>query len=245
MQQSPSGRTWVDTTGRVSRCLKPTVWTVERSVSGVLHISSLLRNLKLPKRKGISNADFRVESPSARGSPMQQPPRGVTWVGNRNIDTTGRVSRCLKPTVWTVERSVSGVLHISSLLRNLKLPKRKGISNADFRVESPSARGSPMQQPPRGVTWVGNRNIDTTGRVSRCLKPTVWTVERSVSGVLHISSLLRNLKLPKRKGISNADFRVESPLARGSPMQQPPRGGTWVGITCVVAKTYAMQVLPS
>ncbi|KAL2747331.1 hypothetical protein V1477_004023, partial [Vespula maculifrons] len=68
----------------------------------------------------------------------------------------------------------------------------------------------------------------TTGRVSRCLKPTVWTVERSVSGVLHISSLLRNLKLPKRKGISNADFRVESPLARGSPMQQPPRGGTWI-----------------
>ncbi|KAL2721150.1 hypothetical protein V1477_019970 [Vespula maculifrons] len=97
-----------------------------------------------------------------------------------------------------------------------------------------------MQLPPRGGTWV-----DTTGRVSRCLKPTVWTVERSVSGVLYISSLLRNLKLPKRKGISNADFRVESPLARGSPMQQPPRGGTWVGSTCDVSISYSLQVFPS
>ncbi|KAL2748788.1 hypothetical protein V1477_002908 [Vespula maculifrons] len=88
-----------------------------------------------------------------------------------------------------------------------------------------------MQRPPSGGTWVGERiesfsvalnlaiirTCHTTGRVSRCLKPTVWTVERSVSGVLYISSLLRNLKLPKRKGISNADFRVESPLVRGSP----------------------------
>ncbi|KAL2721366.1 hypothetical protein V1477_020186 [Vespula maculifrons] len=55
MQQPPSGGTWVDTTGRVSRCLKPTVWIVEQSVSGVLYISSLLRSLKLPKRKGISD----------------------------------------------------------------------------------------------------------------------------------------------------------------------------------------------
>ncbi|KAF7388747.1 hypothetical protein HZH68_012689 [Vespula germanica] len=60
------------------------------------------------------------------------------------------------------------------------------------------------------------RHLDTTGRVSRYLKPTVWTVEHSVSGVLHISSLLRSPKLPKRKGISIANFRVETPLARGS-----------------------------
>ncbi|KAL2722011.1 hypothetical protein V1477_020831 [Vespula maculifrons] len=46
--------------------------------------------------------------------------------------TTGRVSRCLKPTVWTVEQSVSGVLYISSLLRSPKLPKRKGISDRGF-----------------------------------------------------------------------------------------------------------------
>ncbi|KAL2738299.1 hypothetical protein V1477_011658 [Vespula maculifrons] len=194
-----------DTTGRVSRCLKPTVWTVEQSVSGVLYISSLLRSSKLPKRKGISNADFRVESPLARGSPDAA--TSTRW----DLDTTGRVSRCLKPTVWTVEQSVSGVLYISSLLRSSKLPKRKGISNADFRVESPLARGSPDAA--TSTRW----DLDTTGRVSRCLKPTVWTVEQSVSGVLYISSLLRSSKLPKRKGISNANFRVESPLARGSP----------------------------
>nr|KAF7389465.1 hypothetical protein H0235_017949 [Vespula pensylvanica] len=46
--------------------------------------------------------------------------------------TTGRVPKCLKPTVWTVEHSVSGVLHISSLLRSSKLPKRKGISDRGF-----------------------------------------------------------------------------------------------------------------
>ncbi|KAL2733166.1 hypothetical protein V1477_014134 [Vespula maculifrons] len=66
------------------------------------------------------------------------------------------------------------------------------------------------------------RHLDTTGRVSRCLKPTVWTVEQSVSGVLYISSLLRSPKLPKRKDISPV----------GPKVQQPPRGGTWVGDTC-------------
>ncbi|KAF7379622.1 hypothetical protein HZH68_016570 [Vespula germanica] len=59
--------------------------------------------------------------------------------------------------------------------------------------------------------------MDTTGRVSRCLKPTVWTVEFLVSRVSFVSSFLISLKLPKRKDISNANFRVESPLARGSP----------------------------
>ncbi|KAL2738397.1 hypothetical protein V1477_011756 [Vespula maculifrons] len=28
-------------------------------------------------------------------------------------------------------------------------------------------------------------------------------------------------------------------------MQQPPRGGTWVGNTCVTSKSYEIQVLPS
>ncbi|KAF7401054.1 hypothetical protein HZH68_006874 [Vespula germanica] len=51
---------------------------------------------------------------------------------DRNIDTTGRVSGYLKPTVWTVERSVTGVLRSSSLLRSSKLPKRKGISDRGF-----------------------------------------------------------------------------------------------------------------
>ncbi|KAL2721579.1 hypothetical protein V1477_020399 [Vespula maculifrons] len=54
--------------------------------------------------------------------------------------------------------------------------------------------------------------IDTTGRVSRCLKPTVWTVEQSPVG-------------PK--------------------VQQPPRGGTWVGSTCDTSETHRLQVLPS
>ncbi|KAL2723081.1 hypothetical protein V1477_019672 [Vespula maculifrons] len=58
--------------------------------------------------------------------------RGLRFDFEIELDTTGRVSRCLKPTVWTVERSVSGVLYISSLLRNLKLPKRKGISDRGF-----------------------------------------------------------------------------------------------------------------
>ncbi|KAL2736585.1 SOSS complex subunit C isoform X2 [Vespula maculifrons] len=206
MQLPPRGGTWVgNTTGRVSRCLKPTVWTVEQSVSGVLYISSLLRSPKLPKRKGISVRGFRVDSPLARGS--QSAATSTRW----DLDTTGRVSRCLKPTVWTVEQSVSGVLYISSLLRSPKLPKRKGISVRVFRVDSPLARGS--QSAATSTRW----DLDTTGRVSRCLKPTVWTVEQSVSGVLYISSLLRSPKLPKRKGISVRVFRVDSPLARGSP----------------------------
>nr|KAF7431261.1 hypothetical protein H0235_004185 [Vespula pensylvanica] len=62
-----------------------------------------------------------------------------------------------------------------------------------------------------------NGEGDTTGRVSRCLKLTAWTVELFVSRVSSISNFLKNLKLPKRKGISNANFRVDSPLARGSP----------------------------
>ncbi|KAL2734916.1 hypothetical protein V1477_013634 [Vespula maculifrons] len=57
---------------------------------------------------------------------------------------------------------------------------------------------------------------DTTGRVSRCLKLTVWMVKFFVSRVSSISNFLISLKLPKRKDISNANFRVESPLARGS-----------------------------
>ncbi|KAL2727823.1 hypothetical protein V1477_017099 [Vespula maculifrons] len=436
MQQPPSGGTWVgNTTGRVSRCLKPTVWTVEQSVSGVLYISSLLRSQKLPKRKGISkqqplrggtwvgstcdmsksyrlqvspcerlrslrffqnlfysipikhrtscilhcfkhlfyantgkigrtltpvsagrdvgfsganksptdmdysyrglrfierrlfdhagHANFRVESPLARGSPDAATSK--RW----DLDTTGRVSRCLKPTVWTVEQSVSGVLYISSLLRSQKLPKRKGISkqqplrggtwvgstcdmSKSYRLQvSPCERlrslrffqnlfysipikhrtscilhcfkhlfyantgkigrtltpvsagrdvgfsganksptdmdypvGPQMQQPPSGGTWVGSTcNIlklylnyikSTTGRVSRCLKPTVWTVEQSVSGVLYISSLLRSQKLPKRKGISSV----------GLQKQQPLRGGTWVGSTCDMSKSYRLQVSP-
>ncbi|KAL2743009.1 hypothetical protein V1477_008498 [Vespula maculifrons] len=54
---------------------------------------------------------------------------GRIILGFLHGNTTGRVSRCLKPTVWTVELSVSGVLYISSLLRSPKLPKRKGISD--------------------------------------------------------------------------------------------------------------------
>ncbi|KAL2744715.1 LOW QUALITY PROTEIN: uncharacterized protein V1477_007257 [Vespula maculifrons] len=73
-----------------------------------------------------------------------------------------------------------------------------------------------------GPIIVGFLHENTTGRVSRCLKPTVWTVEQSVSGVLYISSLLRSPKLPKRKSISPV----------GPKVQQPPRGGTWVGDTC-------------
>ncbi|KAL2743412.1 hypothetical protein V1477_008901 [Vespula maculifrons] len=57
------------------------------------------------------------------------------------------------------------------------------------------------------------RLLNTTGRVSRCLKPTVWTVEQSVSGVLYIST--RSSRSGKASRI--VDFRVESPLARGSP----------------------------
>ncbi|KAL2726931.1 neurotrimin-like isoform X2 [Vespula squamosa] len=68
---------------------------------------------------------------------------------------------------------------------------------------------------------------------------------------------------------ANANFRVESPLYQhsrecsraiksptidlvlfarnsvGPQMQQPPRGGTWVGSTCDLSKFYRMQVLPS
>nr|KAF7423284.1 hypothetical protein H0235_008567 [Vespula pensylvanica] len=59
------------------------------------------------------------------------------------------------------------------------------------------------------------RHAHTTGRVSRYLKLTVWTMELFFSRVSSISSFLKKLKLPKRKGISNAN--VESPLACGSP----------------------------
>ncbi|KAL2726579.1 neurotrimin-like isoform X2 [Vespula squamosa] len=75
---------------------------------------------------------------------------------------------------------------------------------------------------------------NTTGRVSRCLKLTVWMVELSVSGVSPTSSWLRSLKHPMRKGISLV----------GPQMQLPPRGGTWVGNTCNILKYSIMQVLP-
>ncbi|KAL2724619.1 hypothetical protein V1477_018480 [Vespula maculifrons] len=103
-----------------------------------------------------------------------------------------------------------------------------------------------MQQPPSGETRVGNTceilksmtklylqsitklyiasitgrmaaYYNTTGRVSRCLKPTVWTVEHSVSGVLYISSLLRSSSSRSGKASRIVDFRVESSLVRFFP----------------------------
>ncbi|KAL2732406.1 neurotrimin-like isoform X2 [Vespula maculifrons] len=75
------------------------------------------------------------------------------------------------------------------------------IIHPQFRPKSRSSVLEPSQ----------NFLSNTTGRVSRCLKPTVWTVEQSVSGVLYISSLLRSPKLPKRKGIST----IERPIIEG------------------------------
>ncbi|KAL2749819.1 hypothetical protein V1477_001890, partial [Vespula maculifrons] len=109
------------------------------------------------------------------------------------------------------------------------------VVNDSFRMFYSSCldmkqRGDYMsKRPPQTVTQEGNyyfnftinsddvtlrlrSHIDTTGRVSRCLKPTVWTVEQSVSGVLYIST--RSSRSGKASRI--VDFRVESPLARGS-----------------------------
>ncbi|KAL2747555.1 hypothetical protein V1477_004247 [Vespula maculifrons] len=73
------------------------------------------------------------------------------------------------------------------------------------------------------------RHLDTTGRVSRCLKPTVWTVEQSVSGVLYISSLLRSPKLPKRKGISSR-FPVSPWVPKCSNLHAVGPGSLYFGI---------------
>ncbi|KAL2748900.1 neurotrimin-like isoform X2 [Vespula maculifrons] len=76
------------------------------------------------------------------------------------------------------------------------------IIHPQFRPKSRSSVLEPSQ----------NFLSNTTGRVSKCLKPTVWTVEQSPVG-------------PK--------------------VQQPPRGGTWVGSTCDTSETHRLQVLPS
>ncbi|KAL2731172.1 hypothetical protein V1477_015607 [Vespula maculifrons] len=82
----------------------------------------------------------------------------------------------------------------------------------DFQVVSPWTTSDFSSS-----RWLVLSEFNTTGRVSRYLKLTVWTVAFFVSKVSFVSSFLIGRYLPKRKDISNANFRVESPLARGSP----------------------------
>ncbi|KAL2751471.1 LOW QUALITY PROTEIN: uncharacterized protein V1477_000629 [Vespula maculifrons] len=63
--KSPTVMDFIDTTGRVSRCLKPTVWTVEQSVSGVLYISNYAGNAYF----AVESFGHSRECPSAINSP--------------------------------------------------------------------------------------------------------------------------------------------------------------------------------
>ncbi|KAL2734530.1 hypothetical protein V1477_013707 [Vespula maculifrons] len=126
-QQPPSSGTWVGSTCEISK----SIFKCEVGIHG------------FERRQ-----QYRVTK-QRRGYMPKRPPQIVAQEGNYETielfskvlqnsskmalsHTTGRVSRCLKPTVWTVERSVSGVLHVSSLPRSLKLSKRKGISDREF-----------------------------------------------------------------------------------------------------------------
>ncbi|KAF7384461.1 hypothetical protein HZH68_014073 [Vespula germanica] len=88
-----------------------------------------------------------------------------------------------------------------------------------------------VRQPPSGGIWFGS-TCDVLKSLSKLYLKSLIKHDRlchemseadGVDGgaiftwVLHITNLLISLKHPKRKGISNANFRVESPLARGSP----------------------------
>ncbi|KAL2738421.1 hypothetical protein V1477_011780 [Vespula maculifrons] len=93
---------------------------------------------ELRKFRGCHSGDSRLRMTTTKSRLRRTftvPSSVVLWTSTselRKFHTTGRVSICLKPTVWTVEQSVSGVLYISSLLRSPKLPKRKGISDRGF-----------------------------------------------------------------------------------------------------------------
>ncbi|KAL2732440.1 hypothetical protein V1477_014681 [Vespula maculifrons] len=208
----------LNTTGRVSRCLKPTVWTVEQSVSGVLYISSLLRSPKLPKRKGISLV----------GPKVQQPPRGGTWVDDtcRYIKILWDISIIEQMAVCFNEFSKIFSMQFQLNIHELRAFYTVHYSNF-FRVGPMSwARGCGLLCgfPPFSieksssifVLWFwSNAN---TGRIGRTPTPL---------------SAGRDVVFP---GANKSPTDMDYPV--GPKVQQPPSGGTWVGSTCNILTLY-------
>ncbi|KAL2748421.1 hypothetical protein V1477_003064 [Vespula maculifrons] len=69
------------------------------------------------------------------------------------------------------------------------------------------------------------------------IRVTVIPTLTGVSGAIKSSRGLRFTEPRIFDHAGHANFRVESPLAVGPQMQQPPRGGTWVGSTCNISKS--------
>ncbi|KAF7413362.1 hypothetical protein HZH68_001851 [Vespula germanica] len=111
---------------------------------------------------------------------MQQPPSGGTWVGN-TCDIWKSMSKLYLKSITKLyiynHIAQQSLVHLQ-FSEKPETPEAERHLERECRVESPLARGSPYAAT---STWW---DLDTTGRVSRCLKPTVWTVEHSVSGVV-------------------------------------------------------------
>ncbi|KAL2747042.1 LOW QUALITY PROTEIN: hypothetical protein V1477_005412 [Vespula maculifrons] len=130
-----------------------------------------------------------------------------------------------------------------------------------------------MQQPPRGGTWVGKRRLfDHAGhaniRVESPLargSPDAATSTRWDLGRKHDRSCLEMSEADGvdsgaicKRGFIHLQFaeKPEAPEAErhlgswileipsaGLQMQQPPRGGTWVGSTCDVSISSSLQLV--
>ncbi|KAL2732797.1 LOW QUALITY PROTEIN: uncharacterized protein V1477_015038 [Vespula maculifrons] len=249
MQQPPSGGTWVDTTGRVSRCLKPTVWRVEQSVSGVLYISSLLRSPKLPKRKGISDLELCVSrfpnaethgaailafgglnSPGVEVAPLLCFLDSSVVVKSR-VTVSPRVSRSSNlhavgpgSAVLVIYRYLIACKYFranSCIFEDLAI--FSFLCNSKFLSGGTHEWGSWAWASVR-VSFFQYRKIQSdvssNGSVYiRLLDANTGRIERTLARVSAGTGVV----------FSGA---IKSPTPVGPLMQQPPRGGTWVGSTC-------------
>ncbi|KAL2751352.1 hypothetical protein V1477_000510 [Vespula maculifrons] len=109
----------------------------------------------------------------------------------------------------------------------------------------------PSGQDRRTLAYVGwHRRWCSRARLSPNLALTHSTYSREcfrnarVSIVTAVDSILGS-GVCRESTIGRAQVVIEASDSAGLQLQQPPRGGTWVGSTCVSSKSYGVQVLPS
>ncbi|KAL2715224.1 LOW QUALITY PROTEIN: hypothetical protein V1478_014922, partial [Vespula squamosa] len=227
-----------DTTGRVSRFLKLTVWMFELSVSGVSPISSLLRSLKLPKRKDISERVRGFSDAATVSSPKDHFVNdGFRFLHGclRNLSTRrkdirsyvgwhkrwcsrARLSPSLVPTYSTYSRECFRDTHVSI------------VSAVGFNLKS------------RCIC-----RESTTGRAQvviealrRCDNSAKYKSVPEYAVMLGIAILAFETCVVKWRSPGCFDFLIvvivkSRVTLMGPQMQLPPRGGTWVGNTCDIS----------
>ncbi|KAL2720822.1 hypothetical protein V1478_009868 [Vespula squamosa] len=93
---------------------------------------------------------------------------------------------------------------------------------------------------------VHNRLLDAnTGRIGRTLARVSVGTCRRVEWSAICKRGLTLLQLAPAFLVSTCNPANANCRPVGPQMQQPPRGGTWVGSTCNISKSFEMQVLPS